>query len=73
MRARLPASALLALAAALALPACGRVGPVRAKGPASEIVYPRAYPYFPPAPSAAPPASPASGGELPMERPGITR
>lgn len=77
MKPRIAARALLAVAGILALPACGRVGPVRAKGPQSEIVYPRAYPYTPPARAAAPqtpPASaPASTGELPLERPGLTR
>ena len=71
------ARALVALAALLALPACGRVGPVRAKGPPSEIIYPRAYPYIPPAravaPEAPPAGAPASTGELPLERPGLTR
>lgn len=77
MTPRIAARALLALAALLALPACGRVGPVRAKGPRSEIVYPRAYPYTPPARAAAPDtpstSAPASTGELPLERPGLTR
>ncbi|SHJ99180.1 hypothetical protein SAMN02745194_03910 [Roseomonas rosea] len=40
--------ALTLLAAALALAACGRVGPVRSPGPADAIIYPRAYPHFPP-------------------------
>jgi hypothetical protein len=35
------------LAPLLALGACGRVGPPRPPGPASDIVYPRQYPYFP--------------------------
>ncbi|WP_338665191.1 hypothetical protein VQH23_08445 [Pararoseomonas sp. SCSIO 73927] len=48
------------LVALLALAACGRVGPVRAPGPPGSIVYPRAYPYIPPAaPSGA--AAPAMG------------
>ena len=69
--------ALVSLALALALPACGRVGPVHAKGPPSEVVYPRAYPYTPPArptaPNAPAAAAPTGQGELPMERPGIVR
>ncbi len=35
---------LLVTIAALALAACGRVGPVKPPGPASDITYPRAYP-----------------------------
>lgn len=34
----------LALLAALALGACGRVGPPRPPGPQEAITYPRAYP-----------------------------
>lgn len=37
----------LGAGALLALAGCGRVGPIRAPGPASEIVYPRPYPYLP--------------------------
>ncbi|MEO3471260.1 hypothetical protein AAFN86_05270 [Roseomonas sp. CAU 1739] len=33
-----------ALALTLLLAACGKVGPVRAPGPPSEITYPRSYP-----------------------------
>ena len=36
--------AVLLLAAAVMLGACGRVGPVRAPGPQEEIIYPRIYP-----------------------------
>ena len=55
--------ALTLLVALLALAACGRVGPVRAPGPPGSIIYPRAYPYIPPAalPGAAAPAA-GSGG-----------
>jgi hypothetical protein len=35
---------LLGLAAALALSACGRVGPVRPPGPQDQVIYPRGYP-----------------------------
>ena len=38
----------LALLAVLALAGCGRVGPPRAPGPASEVTYPRAYPALDP-------------------------
>ena len=34
----------LTLLAALALAACGRVGPPRPPGPPDQITYPRAYP-----------------------------
>ncbi|MBP0446408.1 hypothetical protein J8J14_16660 [Roseomonas sp. SSH11] len=40
---------LLALSALLVLAACGRVGPIRPPGPQEAIIYPRTYPYIPPA------------------------
>ena len=51
--------ALLLLGVPLA--ACGKVGPPRQPGPASEIIYPRPYPARepPPLPPGAPPVSPA--------------
>lgn len=71
---------LLLLAAVLALAGCGRIGPIRADGPASAIIYPRAYPYFPPgsqpgAPTgaAAPGTAPATLGTPLLVVPGITR
>lgn len=54
--------ALLALLLlALPLAACGKVGPPRQPGPASEIIYPRPYPMRepPPRPPGALPAPPA--------------
>ncbi len=56
--------ALLLLAPPLS--ACGKVGPPRQPGPASEIIYPRVYPApdpppRPPAATAAPAASPPAG------------
>ncbi|WP_272876131.1 hypothetical protein [Neoroseomonas soli] len=36
--------ALAALALALLAGACGKVGPIRAPGPADQITYPRQYP-----------------------------
>lgn len=69
---------LAALAALLALAACGRVGPVRAPGPPEAVIYPRAYPYIPPA---SRPGTPAPGtadeagrsGDTPISRPGSQR
>lgn len=55
--ARMTRAALGVLAASLLLAACGKVGPVRAPGPPSEITYPRQYPAPDPVPApAAPPA-----------------
>ena len=45
--------ATLALLALAFLAGCGRVGPPRPPGPASEIIFPRAYP-TPPKGSATP-------------------
>ena len=42
------------LALTLLLAACGKVGPVRAPGPPSEITYPRQYPSPPPSPTQNP-------------------
>ncbi|WP_174241957.1 hypothetical protein [Teichococcus oryzae] len=36
--------ALVLMAAALLLAACGRPGPIRPPGPQEEITYPRSYP-----------------------------
>jgi len=63
---------LAGMGALLALSACGRVGPIRPPGPPSEIIYPRAYPYFPPGtqPGAGtvPPPAATTTGEMPAER-----
>jgi hypothetical protein len=55
--------------AALALAGCGRIGPVKPPGPASEIIYPRAYPRYtdlPRPPDAQAPVAPT--GPSPIER-----
>jgi len=53
------------LAPLLLLGACGRVGPPRPPGPASEIIYPRLYPYVPrAAPGAARGTDPAAGAPI---------
>jgi predicted small lipoprotein YifL len=41
---RMTRAALGALALALLLGACGKVGPVRPPGPADQVTYPRVYP-----------------------------
>jgi predicted small lipoprotein YifL len=39
-------TALLALAIALSLAACGKKGPPSPPGPPDQIIYPRAYPAY---------------------------
>jgi hypothetical protein len=80
---RLVSRLVLGMGALLVLSACGRVGPVRAPGPPSEMTYPRLYPYFPPtartgggdaqAPGGAAAEAPVEQGDLPVVRPASPR
>ncbi|WP_424139136.1 hypothetical protein [Roseomonas chloroacetimidivorans] len=68
----------LGLGVLLALAGCGRVGPIRAPGPASEIIYPRPYPYFPRDASQQAPSTSEAGrssvpDNLPVARPASPR
>jgi hypothetical protein len=48
----------LALVGLAALAACGRVGPPHAPGPKEAIIYPRAFPRYPPQPLPQGPPAP---------------
>jgi len=65
--------AALALAA-LALAACGRIGPVKPPGPREAITYPRAYPKYTDLPrpqDAQLPAAPSGPSQLERAVPGL--
>ncbi|MFC7735393.1 hypothetical protein ACFQX4_05955 [Roseomonas sp. GCM10028921] len=75
------------LAVLVPLAGCGRVGPIQPPGPPSALVYPRAYPYFPPGavpgaaavpaesltPGAPTAEQPVERGDIPIARPASPR